>query len=85
MGSSREKPTLVCVHGFAQSACAMYTLYKPLMEHYRIVTIDMLGYGNSSRVTLSKELYNSAEDIDEYQVGWFAKWVDKMTEQGELP
>ena len=58
----------------------MYTLYKPLMEHYRIVTIDMLGYGNSSRVTLTQELYNSAEDIDEYQVGWFAKWVDAMTE-----
>ena len=66
VGSSKEKPTLVMVHGFAQSACSMYTLYEPLMKHYRIVTIDMLGYGNSSRVKLSKEVYNSAEAIDDY-------------------
>jgi len=73
------------VHGFSQSAVSMYTLYKPLMEHYRIVAIDMLGFGSSSRVSLSPEMYNSVEDIDEYQVGWFEKWVNKMTELGELP
>ena len=44
----------------------MYTLYKPLMEHYNIVAIDQLGFGNSSRVQLSEEVYSSPEAMDQY-------------------
>ena len=41
----RCKPTLLAIHGFGGSACLMYPMYKGLVEHYRIVAIDMLGYG----------------------------------------
>ena len=55
------------------------------MEHYRIVGIDQLGHGASSRVTLTEEFTRDQERIEEYQVGWFEKWVNEMTINGDLP
>ena len=49
-----QKPTLVIIHGFASSFVQFYTILKPLMHHYRIVGIDQLGFGASSRVTLDE-------------------------------
>ena len=55
------------------------------MEHFRIVAIDMLGFGNSSRVSLEEEMLRNCEIADEYQVGWLDHWVNIMTLNRELP
>ena len=44
------KPTLLMIHGFGGSAPLLYPLYTQLVKHFRVVAIDMLGYGASSRV-----------------------------------
>jgi len=81
----KQKPTLVIVHGFAAAFVMFYPILKPLMEHYRIVGIDQLGHGASSRVTLTEEFTRDQEKIEEYQVGWLEKWVAEMTDAGDLP
>ena len=78
-GRKREKPTLVMVHGYAAAMVQFYTILRPLMYHYRIVGIDQLGFGASSRVTLSEEFTKDLEAIDEFQVSWLEKWVNVMT------
>ena len=55
------------------------------MHHYRIVGIDQLGFGASSRVTLNEQFTRDQERIDSYQVGWLEKWVETMTNSGDLP
>ncbi len=60
------KPTLVCIHGFGGSAVLMYPIYKELVQHYRVVAIDMLGYGASSRVTIKEEVLCSPSATDNY-------------------
>ena len=60
------KPTLLMIHGFAGSACAMYPVYKKLVEHFRIVAIDMLGFGASSRVRIREEILSSPAATDNY-------------------
>lgn len=62
-----------------------YALYAPLLEHYRIVGLDQLGFGASSRVSLPEEMTNDSAAMDEYQVTWFEKWVNEMTKAKQLP
>ena len=78
-GRKKQKPTLVMVHGYAAAFVQFYTILRPLMYHYRIVGIDQLGFGASSRVKISEEMSRDSERIDEFQVGWLEKWVDQMT------
>ena len=51
------KPTLVMLHGFGANACYIYQVYKQLVDHFRVIAIDMLGYGSSSRVHLDDEFF----------------------------
>ena len=80
-----KKPTLVILHGYAAAFVLLYTILKPSMCHYRIVGIDLLGFGASTRLSLPEELTKNNTAIDEYQVTWLEKWVDLMTSAGELP
>ena len=63
---ARCKPTLVCIHGFGGSACLMYPIYKELVKHFRVVAIDMLGYGASSRVVIAPAILASPAATDNY-------------------
>ena len=51
------KPTLLMLHGFGCNACYTYQIYKGLVEHFRVISIDMLGYGSSSRVHIDDEFF----------------------------
>ena len=44
------KPTLVLIHGFGGAGVMMYPLFKKLMEHYRLVLLDQIGFGGSTRI-----------------------------------
>ena len=81
----RCKPTLLVIHGFGGSACLMYPMYKGLVEHYRIVAIDMLGYGASSRVVIKDEVLCSPSATDSYQLSWLSAWLNQMSLNAELP
>lgn len=58
------KPTLLVIHGFGGCACLLYPIYKQLVEHYRVVAIDMLGFGASSRVIIKEEVLCSPAAAD---------------------
>ena len=51
----------------------MYSILKQLLEHFRIVAIDMLGYGASSRVHIKEELLSSPSATDNYNILFFTK------------
>ena len=43
------KPILVFLHGFGGSGALYYKLFKELMNHFCLITVDMVGMGGSSR------------------------------------
>ena len=47
---AEDKPTLVLIHGFGAAGVMFFALFRQLLEHFRIVTLDILGFGGSSRV-----------------------------------
>ena len=49
-----DKPTLVMIHGFGASGVMFFPILKGLLEHYKIVLIDILGFAGSSKVSLSE-------------------------------
>lgn len=73
------------VHGFGGSACLYYPIYKKLLEHFRIVAIDMLGFGASSRVRIREEVLCSPSATDTYQLSWLQAWLNQMSLNQELP
>ena len=82
----RVKPTLVLIHGFGGSGVMLYPMFRNLMEHYRLVLIDQVGFGGSTRVSqIPAFCFESVEAMDQYQVGWLLKWLEQMDEDEELP
>lgn len=61
-----EKPTLVMLHGFSTATVLYYPMFAPLLEHYRIVGLDQLGFGASSRVELPEEMIKDQEKMEAY-------------------
>jgi len=85
-GASKVKPTIVIIHGFAASSAMMFTLFRPLLAHFRIVCLDMLGYGRSTRVKITDEsILEDCDRTDAYMMEWLDQWLDHMTEELELP
>lgn len=80
------KPTLVHVHGFGGAGVIMYPIFRPLMKHFRLVLIDQIGFGCSTRVEkLPDSCFESVEAMDAYQAGWLTKWMEQMDEEDMLP
>lgn len=41
--------TLLCIHGFPTSSFDWQKMWGPLTEHFRVVTLDLLGFGFSGK------------------------------------
>jgi len=48
-----------------------YKILKPLVEHYHLILIDVLGMGGSSRPQFS---INNSSEADEYLIEWLEAW-----------
>jgi len=44
-----DKPVLVCLHGFPASSWDWHKVWTPLRNQYRVIAIDMLGFGFSDK------------------------------------
>ncbi len=44
-----EKPAIVLIHGFPTSSWDWYKLWPLLEDHYRLIALDMLGFGFSDK------------------------------------
>ena len=45
----KEKPVIVLIHGFPTSSYDFIGVWPSLLEHYRLVSLDMLGFGFSDK------------------------------------
>ncbi|MDP1827008.1 MAG: alpha/beta hydrolase [Archangium sp.] len=50
-GGAADAPVLVLIHGFPTSSWDFEALWGPLTARYRVVTLDMLGFGFSEKPT----------------------------------
>lgn len=48
-GGPRDGPALVLIHGFPTSSWDFEALWAPLTQRYRVLTLDMLGFGLSAK------------------------------------
>ena len=60
-GQEREKPALLLIHGFPTSSWDWARLWLPLSNHFQLVTLDMLGFGFSSKPQRAYSIFEQAD------------------------
>ena len=50
-GDPNADKTVILVHGFGANADNWRALYPELSKNYRVIGLDLLGYGNSFKPT----------------------------------
>ena len=75
--TGEQLPILVLVHGYGGSAALFYKVMKPLSMRFKLILIDLIGMGNSSRPT-NFSLEFSAQEAVEYFVDYLETWRCKM-------
>ncbi|KAM3277268.1 hypothetical protein ACQJBY_045238 [Aegilops geniculata] len=71
-GSSKENaPTLVMVHGYGASHGLFFRNYDALASRFRVIAIDQLGWGGSSRPDF---ICKSTEETDAWFIDSFEEW-----------
>src|SRR5512133_2659710 len=48
-GGDPSAPALVLIHGFPTASWDYEALWEPLCQRYRVITLDMLGFGLSAK------------------------------------
>ncbi|KAF3325069.1 abhydrolase domain-containing protein 4 [Carex littledalei] len=66
-----NSPTLVMVHGYGASQGFFYRNFDALADRFRIVAIDQLGWGGSSRPDFTCK---STEETEEWFIDSFEEW-----------
>ena len=66
---------LVFVHGFAASGAAYYSIYKHLIQKFVLVTIDLIGMGQSSRPDNFKVSDMTPQKAVDYFTDYIEQWA----------
>ena len=45
----KNKPALLLIHGFPSSSWDWHTLWPSLLTHFRLISLDLLGFGFSDK------------------------------------
>ncbi|XP_010271460.1 PREDICTED: probable 1-acylglycerol-3-phosphate O-acyltransferase [Nelumbo nucifera] len=69
--SKDECPTLVMVHGYGASQGFFFRNFDALASHFRIIAIDQLGWGGSSRPGFTCK---STEETEAWFIDSFEEW-----------
>ncbi|CAA0833250.1 1-acylglycerol-3-phosphate O-acyltransferase [Striga hermonthica] len=64
-------PTLVMVHGYAASQGFFFRNFDALAKHFKVIAIDQLGWGGSSRPDFSCK---STEETEAWFIDSFEEW-----------
>ena len=75
---SSSKPDLVWIHGYAACSGLYYTVVKRMSKYFRLILIDNIGYGCSSRPLNCDFKKMSANDYIEYFNKYFETWRKEM-------
>ncbi|XP_074577288.1 putative 1-acylglycerol-3-phosphate O-acyltransferase [Curcuma longa] len=78
--SKEDAPTLVMVHGYAASQGFFFRNFDALAAHFRVIAIDQLGWGASSRPDFDCKSTEETEAwfIDSFEAWRIAKNLDKF-------
>ncbi|CAM0952468.1 unnamed protein product [Alopecurus aequalis] len=69
--SNEDAPTIVMVHGFGASHGLFFRNYDALASRFRVIAIDQLGWGGSSRPEFTCK---STEETEAWFVDSFEEW-----------
>lgn len=69
--SKENSPTLVMVHGYAASQGFFFKNFDTLAKHFRVIAIDQLGWGGSSRPDFTCK---STEETEAWFIDSFEEW-----------
>ncbi|XP_043707895.1 probable 1-acylglycerol-3-phosphate O-acyltransferase isoform X1 [Telopea speciosissima] len=69
--SKDDSPTLVMVHGYAASQGFFFRNFDALASRFRIIAIDQLGWGGSSRPDFTCK---STEETEDWFIDSFEEW-----------
>ncbi|TXG52128.1 hypothetical protein EZV62_021297 [Acer yangbiense] len=69
--SKEDSPTLVMVHGYAASQGFFFRNFDALASRFRIIAIDQLGWGGSSRPDFTCK---STEETEAWFIDSFEEW-----------
>lgn len=59
-----QGPTLVCLHGFPTSSYDWEPLWAELTSRYRVLALDFLGFGLSSKPDIPYSLFHQADLVE---------------------
>mmetsp|Transcript_24202 Transcript_24202/g.43018 ORF Transcript_24202/g.43018 Transcript_24202/m.43018 type:complete len:337 (+) Transcript_24202:4515-5525(+) len=68
---SRSGPVMVMLHGFLGGSMLFYRMIPELTKHYKVICVDLLGMGQSSRPNMSFETQEQAENFFVYSIEEF--------------
>ncbi|KAG7971760.1 hypothetical protein I3843_07G151300 [Carya illinoinensis] len=66
-----DSPTLVMVHGYGASQGFFFRNFDALASHFRVIAIDQLGWGGSSRPDFTCK---STEETEAWFIDSFEEW-----------
>ncbi|CAH9141676.1 unnamed protein product [Cuscuta epithymum] len=69
--SKEGSPTLVMVHGYGASQGFFFRNFEFLAKHFRVIAIDQLGWGGSSRPDFTCK---STEETEAWFIDSFEEW-----------
>ncbi|KAI4316887.1 hypothetical protein L6164_024821 [Bauhinia variegata] len=69
--SKNDSPTLVMVHGYGASQGFFFRNYDALARRFRVIAIDQLGWGGSSRPDFT---CRSTEETEAWFIDSFEEW-----------
>ena len=74
-----SKPVLVLIHGYGGSAIMFWKIFKPLAANFRVLALDILGMGGSSRPSFK---IKDPDEADNYLVEWLEAWRLNVVDGG---
>ncbi|KAM7518202.1 hypothetical protein LguiB_017164 [Lonicera macranthoides] len=69
--SKEESPTLVMVHGYGASQGFFFRNFEFLTKHFKVIAIDQIGWGGSSRPDFTCK---STEETEAWFIDSFEEW-----------
>ena len=69
-----EKPLLIILAGYGSTGIFYYSCFESLSQHFRIVLVDLIGMGLSSRPTDFNQVRKDIHLTIQYIVDYFERW-----------
>lgn len=69
--SKEDSPTIVMIHGYGASQGFFFRNFDALAKHFRVIAIDQLGWGGSSRPDFTCK---STEETEAWFIDSFEEW-----------